>query len=273
MKKLLIILGVSSLLFSELINGVAIVVGKKPITLYEIEKTMKEEKISKTEAVDILINKKIELEKIEELGIRVSDYELDERIKFVAKQNNMGVSELRQVLEARFIGWSSYKEKIKEGILNEKLSREVLSNELVSVDENDGKIYYEQNLEKYNQPTSVKVVKYISDSRSELEATIKNPMRVSRRVQSEKETVKLSTTPPQIAAIISTTKERKFTPILPIGGNFLAIFVEKKLDTKQRSYQEVKGQILEELNSKNREKAVESYFKKARSSIKITYIR
>lgn len=273
MNKIILTLLFAAMAYSQMIDGVALIVGKKPITLFEIERTRAEFKFSKSEAIEYLINKKIEEQKIAQLGIKVEDYEVEERIGFVAKQNGLTIEQLREALASRFVGWESYKEKIKQSVVNEKLSREVLSNELVTADESDGRIYYEQHKGKYQKPSKVEVIKYISSGKEELVQTIKNPLRKSSKVSFEKETADIEKMNPQLVKIILRTEEGEFTPVIPIGENFLAIYVEKKLGLQQQSYEEVKNEILEELNIKNREKAVKNYFTKERSKVKITYLR
>ena len=58
MYKLFLALLISSgISFGNMVNGIALTVNDDPITLYDIDKTMSENKIGKNEAVGLLIDK------------------------------------------------------------------------------------------------------------------------------------------------------------------------------------------------------------------------
>lgn len=275
MKKLLILLaGASLYLYGGLINGVAVVVGKQPITLLEIEKTKEKLNVNRDKAIRVLIDEKIKSQKIAELGIDVGEFELEQRLSLLAQQNNLSVEELKEVLEAKFVSWETYKSDVKKAIIDEKLSQRVLADELVVVDEDDIRIYYENNKFQFTEPKYIELTQYISTNKNDLRNFIRNPLMLNNNIVADEQNLEVANLNPKLAAILVTVKEGGFSPIFPAGPNrFFTILVKKRLGEELKDFEKVKNSIREKLNEKNRSKAIESYFLKERNRVKISYVR
>ncbi len=262
-----------SLASAGLINAVAVVVANEPITLLEIEKKKQQEGLSSAEAVNVLVDEKIKKQKIKELGIEVDEYELEERIEFVAKQNNLSVEELKEVLEARFMSWQEYRKDIKEAVINEKLSQKVLADELVAIEEEDVRIYYENNQEEYQTAKELEVVQYVSKDKNELERYTKNPLMLSETITSQEQTIATQDLNPKLATILKETKKGAFTPIFPAGDNFITFLVKRKTGEEIAPFESVQSRIREKLNQSRRAQAINSYFQKERTKVDIRVVR
>jgi len=275
MKSILVLFFVVFLtLEAGLVNAVSIIVNNTPITLYQIDETANKMNISKKEAVDFLIDEKIQESEIKNLGIFVDDFEVDERIEAIARSNNLTKDEFKDILESKLISYKEYKEDLKKKIVQEKLARKIFSEESVSVDTEDALLYYKNNLKEFTVPKKIKISKYASKNRRALEAFLVNPLMVNPSIAVESETIETDTLNPKLISLVAETDEGSFTPILPIGSDvFVTILIEKKLESVQKDFDDVKNQIAEKLRQENESKSIQRYFKKQRSKAKIVEVR
>ena len=82
MYKLFLTLLVSSgISFAGMVNGVALTVNDDPITLYDIDKAMSTNKISKNEAVGLLIDKTLYEQAIKENNISADIFDVNNYIE------------------------------------------------------------------------------------------------------------------------------------------------------------------------------------------------
>jgi len=260
--------------FAGLVNGIAVTVNNEPITLYEIDDTAKKMKISKQEALDYLVDEKLQASEVKRLGIFVDSYEIDDRIDAIAGSNNLSVAEFKDILASKFIGFEDYKKNLQKKLVQEKLARKIFTEESVTVEREDARIYYENNKEEFAVPTRVKITKYASKDQRQLATYIRNPLLRPDGIMVESETVETALLNPKLLSLVLETKQGSFTPILPAGSDlFVSIRVEEKMDTNQKSFEEVEASIMEKLKQMNESKAIERYFKKQRANAKIVKIR
>ena len=259
--------------YAGLVDAVAVVVGEESITLYEIQSLSEKEKISPQEATQRLISKKLEAMEVKEQGITIDAFEIDRRIEEIAKNNRLSVSELKEVLESRFISWEEYKKQIEEKLIQEELARKVLSKEMVYADEEDARLYYENHPEEFSVPETVRIVKYASPDKAALAQVVENPMRSDPNVAREPSTIQTASLNPKLLAMIAETPEGYFTPVFPVGSLFMAIFVEAKENLQTRPFEEVKEAVIRELSRQNESKALDNYFAKQRAKIEIKVLR
>ncbi len=275
MKRLLLFwMLLGGMLHAGLVNGVALVVNNEPITLYDIDVTAQKMKLSKREATEFLIDEKIQSSEIKRLGIRVDVYEIEERMESVAASNNLTLQEFKDILASKFISLEEYKENLEKKLIQEKLARMIFSEESVTVDTEDARIYYENNKGEFSVPSKVKITKYASKDQRELAAFLRNPMMVGHSVAVESEEIKTSDLNPKLLSLVLETPEGSFTPILPVGSNlYVSIRIDRKLEMHEKSFEEAQSAIIAKLRQENEAKSIERYFKKQRAKAKIVEVR
>ena len=92
MYKLFLSLLVSSgISFAAMVNGIAIIVNDEPITLYDIDKTMSVNNISKNEAVSYLIDKILYDQLVQENNITADVFDINDYTEKLASSNGMDV--------------------------------------------------------------------------------------------------------------------------------------------------------------------------------------
>ena len=275
MKKMIVLgLLLSGSVYAGLVNGIALVVNNEPITLYEIDAMAQKLKVSKNEAIEYLIDEKIQSSEVKRQGIDVDIYEIEERMESVARSNHLTLSEFKEILASKFISLEEYKENLKKKLIQEKLARKIFSEESTIVDREDARIYYDNNKEEFSIPTRVKITKYASKDQRELATYLRNPMIVNHSVAVESEEIKTDELNPKLLSLVLETQEGGFTPIIPVSNTlFVSIRIDAKLEKKQNSFEEVESAIIAKLSQQNESKAIERYFKKQRARAKIVEVR
>ncbi len=149
---------------AEKVSGIAVLVNDEPITTYDIAKEEDAIKSGMADtsslatpaaraelhqaALDALINKKLIAQKVKELGIRVSDEEVQQAIDDVKKTNNITEEKLRAALAARGISFEEYKAQLKDQLERLRLiSLEVRSK--IQVSEKEIQDYYDAHVGEF----------------------------------------------------------------------------------------------------------------------------
>jgi parvulin-like peptidyl-prolyl isomerase len=275
-KLLLLLFGIG--LSAAMIDGIAAVVNNEPITMYEIEQAAKRLHISPKEALELLIQKRIEESQIKKLGIDVDDFELEKAIENFAAQKGMDLASFRQAIESQGVSWSDYKRSFKEQLLRKRLYERIARDLASNITEEQLRDYYENHKNEFTLAKKATLYKYISPSKEILERIRQNPLYTPQNpalLAKGEEKVDLETLEPTFAAIINKTPEGGFTPILPLPNDdrYLLILVKSKEDRITIPFEKAKGFILNKLSNKNRSKSVKEYFDKLRASANVKIIR
>ncbi|HOP40315.1 MAG TPA: peptidylprolyl isomerase [Geobacteraceae bacterium] len=147
---------------AEMVSSIAVLVNGDPITTYDLAKeqealarNIKEsgDPVPGTDqlrqvALESLINKKLIEQKIQELGIKISDDEINKAIEDVKKTNNISEEKLLAALAARGISFDDYKAQLKEQLERLRLiSVEVRSK--IQIGEKEIREYYNEHADKF----------------------------------------------------------------------------------------------------------------------------
>jgi len=146
MRKLLSILLILSTTFtftnaiakdsSESLDQIVAVINDDVITRTEVNAAIARIKLqmpqSKTpkfitlqkQVIEQLINRKLQLQMAQQVGVHVSDKELDNAIEMVARQNQSTVSELYQRLQQEHLTVSDYRKEIRDQMTLQKIQQQ-----------------------------------------------------------------------------------------------------------------------------------------------------
>jgi len=110
----------------------------------------------KMQILNRMVNDKLLEQRTKELGLKVSDPELNSAIGDVQRKNGLTTETLKKALMAQGLTMSGYRDKIKKEILRYKLlSREV--NYKVLVTSNEVRNYFDKHIDEYTVEPKVKV--------------------------------------------------------------------------------------------------------------------
>ncbi len=268
---LLICAGVG--LYAEVVAGVALRVNGYAITLYEIEKTQKELRISKQEAIDILINERLRDDEIERFKISVDDFKVDEEIAHIAANMNLSKEQLLAKV-TKDMSLQEYRAQIKKQIQTRDLMQRILASNVNISSEEELLNYYTRNKKEFMVPSSVRVVRYLAQSDDELQKAIAAPNKNIKGVQKFNETITLSSLSPQIAQVFLSKPNNEFTPVLATGGNgFVCFLIKERLGESLLDFEEAKPIINQKIMAHKEQSIIAEHFNKIRSSANIVTLR
>jgi len=147
---------------AKVINEIAAIVNSDVITTYQLDKAMdgqlspsEKEALSPTglkdkkhEILQGLIEETLMQQRAKELGLTVSDAEVEEAVKDVEKQNKLTRAQLEQALSAQGIDFADYKDNLRRQIQSFKLlGREVQSK--LEVTNQEIRDYFKEHIDDY----------------------------------------------------------------------------------------------------------------------------
>lgn len=267
-----VLLAVHTLLHGGMVDAISMIVDNKPITLYEIYESSGQFEGNKQKAVEFLINKRLKEIEIERLHIYVDPFDVDSEIDTLAKNNGLDTLGLRNAIINRGMDWETYKQEIREGLLERKLYRELLSTKVQPPSDAILEEYYETRQKKFSQPDAVDVIKYAAPDRRTLQQVQINPL-ASGSVQQEQERVPLAGLNPQFVQLLTQTPKGSFTPILPADKTFVMFYIQGFIGNSRQPFESIKDEVMRVWLEEKRKQAINSHFEKMRSEANIQVLR
>lgn len=158
------IIGLHHAAAAELCNRVVAVVNNEPITLRELNNKIKtltglqadelkdrnEEKFLKTrrQVLELLVDEKITRGKIRDLGITVTQSQIDSTIEKMKNDNQLTHEDLLAKLKERGKSYKEYQESIREDLERIQLLNYEVKSKII-IREEDVTAYYEEHKEKF----------------------------------------------------------------------------------------------------------------------------
>jgi len=276
MKNLLLMLLLAPLLFSDIIDGIAITVDAETITLYEIRQEQEISQQDVKQTVDQLIRQKLEQIEAKNRNITVSNQEVLDELKKMAQQNNMTLSQLYEAMSSvRHLTESQTKKKTKEKILKRKLFDAIAMSQMEEPTDEEVEQYYELHLDEYQVPRSIDTIVYSSQSQEALQKKISNPMMYIPEVKTENTTLIAAKINPRLTQLLIKTKNDSFTPIIPQMGStgHMSFYVLKKNDINTPPLELIRPQVENKIMEDAREHILNEHFQRMRVNANIKILR
>ena len=169
---------------AETCNRVVAIVNNQVITLYELNKTIKEMTGYSAEDLRLrdeqqfldarkqilyrIIDDKIAEEKIKELKINISERQIDAAIERIKSDNHMTQEDLVARLQVDGVTYEKYRERIKGQIERAQLIEYEVKSKII-ISEADISRYYEENKEQFKSDEQIRVA--ATDTEHRLGAT------------------------------------------------------------------------------------------------------
>ncbi|MBW2185994.1 MAG: SurA N-terminal domain-containing protein [Deltaproteobacteria bacterium] len=138
---------------AETLSKIAAVVNEEIITTRQLDARLSAQASGagqQRQMLDMMISELLMQQRAEEIGIVVSDEDIEKAITDVETQNNISREQLEQALIAQGLTMSRYRNQLTNQILRYKLTgREVQSK--VDITRQEVRNYYQQHLEDYRQ--------------------------------------------------------------------------------------------------------------------------
>lgn len=271
-KIILSILFCTASLYAGLVNAIAITVNNAPITLYDIDQEMQTKKVSKDQAVSMIIDRILYDQEIEKNKISIDLFDVDNYIEKLAANNNMNVLDFKSLVRQQQ-NYELFKANIKQQLLHQKLITKIASGKLKIASDDDLQIYYKNNKEQFKIADTINVIAYISKDKKALQQLKKNPLLQSDLITSQKLSMKQNELNAQTKYILNTTAQKEFSAIFAQNQNYNMFFVEDKKDINTLKFEDVKEQIFQIIMKKREQDYLKNYFDTTKITADIKVLR
>ena len=274
MYKLFLTLLVSSgISFAGVVNGIAITVNDEPITVYDIEKAMSVTKLSKNEAVGLLIDKALYEQSVKENNIVADIFDVNEYIEKLAKANGMDLYSFKSIVKQKYGNYSDFEEEAKDAVVRQKLIQKIVKGQLAVASQEDMELYYEKNKNQFSTSKAYEVIQYTSKNKASLANALNNPMVIAADVEKTPLKLGVESLQPQMQFLLNETKLNSFTPIFTANKQFVSLFVTRKEGTTSLDFETVKAKIFNDIMSTREKKYLKDYFEKQKLTADIKIVR
>lgn len=257
---------------AQVVNAVAIIVNNEPITLYEIENTMKTLKIDKNKAVELLINDRIEQAQIKKMGNAVSDFELENEIKKMLAANGRDLVSFEAELKSKGQSLAEFKKEYKKQLEKRKLYEAVASGAKVDYSDEGVRSFYETHKDDFLLYEQIAVSVFNSKNAENLEI-FRNGGTKTRDIKENQDSLNIQNTDPRLLVFLSSVAENEFSPVLENDGEFVLYKVKRKAKPQALPYEQIKEQVTSVYVNKQRQDFIKDFFDKAHSNAQIVKLR
>ena len=271
MKKIIGILCIAMLTFAQarMVDGIAMTVNGEAVTTSEIRAVQKQMGVSKKQAVDLLVQDRLQKSAMKKISIPESD--VDTRISQIAAQNNLTVAKMQKLLKQQGTSWSKYRRQIKESLKKQKFYREKVAATVARPSDDELKLFYESHKKEFIIPTSISMIEYSASS----ESALKNFLQTKKKkgVRSRSVRKKTSSLNSALLGTLLQTQNGSFTRPFNAGDKYISYKVLSKNGKKNMSYEEAKGAVAGQWRRQQQGKALKDYFQKMKTNANIRIIR
>jgi len=254
---------------AKMVDGIAMTVNGEAVTTSEIKAVQRQMGVSKKQAVDLLVQDRLQKSAMKKVSIPESDIDL--KIAQIAAQNNLTVPKMQKVLKQQGTSWSKYRKSIKESLKKQKFYREKVAATLSKPSEDELKIFYENHKKEFVIPTSISLIEYSASS----EAALKNFLQTKKKKGVRSRTVKKSTSNMNSALMgqLLQTQNGSFTRPFNAGDKYISYKVVSKNGQRSMSFEDAKGAVAGRWRQEQQGKALKDYFEKMKTNADIRIIR
>jgi peptidyl-prolyl cis-trans isomerase SurA len=294
-------------LLAELCNRVVAVVNDEVITLHELNKKIREmtgvapadlelrnkERYleARRQVLEFLIDERITRDKIEELGIQITEKELDASLEQIKRDNQWTHEDLLKALEKQGLTYEKYQERMKKELERIKLIEFEVKSKII-IREEAIKSYYEEHKEKFSTDEKVHLaaiflVRQDSDNQKETDELLQRARQIMDRLKAGENfaalAAKFSQGPGadeggdlgEFRADQLEPNLRRMIESMPVGGVSEPVLMSNGVQIirllerekgKTRSFQEVKNAIYTILYRQEVNRRYEAWIKELRES-------
>ncbi len=270
LKKLVLLLWVvGSVVWAGTTNAIAVVVEGEPITTHEISTLQKRAHISKQQAIDLLIQDR--LQKTAMKHIVVSDAEVEQEIAKIASLNHLDVNKMKKIIEAQGTPWKQYKKSIRTMIKQRRFFQQELAQTLPEPTEAELKQLYDKEKKRFVMPSTIVTTEYRANTKEALEALRKK--KTYNGVTHKKRVFKTKNLNRAMLDTLMQVPKGGFTEPLNTGNQWVMYRVWAKEGRRTMSFDEAHDAVASVWRREQQELVLKDYFQKRKTEADIRYLR
>jgi parvulin-like peptidyl-prolyl isomerase len=270
LKKLLWV-GVCLTLFShaKVVNAIALTVDDEIITTQEIAKIQKALHTTREQAIDLLIQDR--LQNIAMKHIDVSQDEVDERIRKIAKLNHISVSKMQKIIQSSGASWKQYRQNMQKNMQKAKFFQETILPHIPTPSQTALEQFYKTHTNLFVIPSRITLKRYSASSQAKIEKFLKTKQTKGIRVKRVEK--KVSTLNPELRKLFLGTPQGGYTKVLNTGSDYVVYKVLSKSGKYQLPFKESKEMVARQWKQAQQDQALKDYFAKMKTNTHIEILR
>jgi parvulin-like peptidyl-prolyl isomerase len=258
-----------SLTHARMVDGIALIVEGEPVTTEEIRKVQQRAHVSKEQAIDLLIQDRLQKAAMKDIAISESD--IDREISRIAAQNGLTIPKMQQVLKKQGTSWSKYRESVRKILKQRKFFRETVSKNIPAPTESELKHFYENHKKEFTIPSSISVTEYSASTEEKIKQFLKD--KKTKGIRSKNLVKKTKTLNPAMLGTLLQTPNGSFTTPMNAGDRWVVYKVRAKNGKTQMPFDAARGAVAARWRQMQQGQALKDYFKKMKTEANIQYIR
>lgn len=258
---------------AQMIDAIALSVNDEPITISDINQRMEQKHLKKSDAVSSLVDEILYKQELEKQNITVDIFEVNNYIEKIAASNGMDLYTFKSILRQKNKDIKEFEEETKQQLLKRKLASKIVRGNIAIANEEDLKIYYENNKNMFTTAQSIEVSQYSSKNKRALQMLAQNPMAIVQDVAKGDFVLEQDKLNPQLKFLLNDTQNGTFTPIFTANRQYVMFYVKKKNGVTTLKFDEVKDKIFNTLMNEREQKFLKEYFEKLKLTADIKVIR
>lgn len=272
-KLLLVFLTLTTMSFAQLVDAIALTVNDEPITLYDIEKRKAQANLPKDKAVAQLIDEVLFDQLVEEHNITADIFDVNNYLEKIAASNGMDLYTFKSLIKQKYQDYNAYEEQTRQQIIRQKLTRKLVRGNIKIANEDDLRIFYDNNKNLFSTASTVKAVQYSSVDNAALKKAISNPMVNVKDVKKAAIELNQANLNPQLKYILNETKVNQFTPVFTSNKQYISLLIKDKGNQQTLAFEDVKDRIFNMIMQDREKKYLKDYFEKLKLSADIKIVR
>jgi parvulin-like peptidyl-prolyl isomerase len=259
----------ASLSYATMVDAIALIVEGQPVTTREIKTVQSRAHVSKQQAIDLLIQDRLQKAAMKSISIPESD--IDKEISRIAEQNGFSIKKMQQLLQKQGTSWSKYRESIRNALKQRKFFRETVSKNIPAPTESELKIFYENHKKEFNIPASISVIEYSAPTEEKIKQFLKT--KSTKGIKSKNLVKKTKGMNSAMLGMLLQTPNGSYTTPINAGDKWVVYKVRSKSGRVQMPFDAARGAVAARWRQQQQGKALKDYFKKMKTEANIQYLR
>jgi len=254
---------------ARMVDGIALIVEGEPVTTEEIRKVQSRAHVSKQQAIDLLIQDR--LQKAAMKDIDISEGDIDQEISKIAEQNGLTIPKMQKILKKQGTSWSKYRESIRKILKQRKFFQETVSQNIPTPTENELKHFYEMHKKEFTIPSTISVIEYSAPTEEKIKHFLKTQK--TKGIRSKRLVKHTKGMNSAMLGMLLQTPNGSFTAPINAGDRWVVYKIRSKSGKTQMPFEAAQGAVAARWRQQQQSEAVKDYFKKMKTQANIQYIR
>ena len=265
----ILLITLSITLHAKMVDGIALIVEGEAVTTAEIRALKTQLRISRNEAIDMLIQDR--LQKTAMKDITVPQEDIDKKISEIATQNKLTIPKMRKILAKQGTPWVQYRKNIQEALKKNIFFQKEILPSIPTPSQDELKLFYTQHKKLFTMPARILVKEYSSSSQKNINMFTKTGK--SKYVKSKRITKSTKTMEPSLLRLLLQTANGKYTSPINTGNKYIVFKVLSKQGKRIMPFEGSQEAIIMQWKTYQQNKTLKDYFEKLRTDAHIQKLR